>query len=163
MKVTVDLQIADPGLSVPSPARISSWVEAAVADSIESCEICVRIVGQREGRRLNERFRGRSTATNVLAFAADLPAGPDLPLMGDLVICRPVVEREAAEQGKMVEAHWAHMVVHGTLHLLGYDHGTEQEAERMEAREVQILAALGYPDPYQELDREGPSAPSAVV
>ncbi len=163
MNVTVDLQIAEPGVSVPSPARVASWVEAAVADAAESCEICVRIVGEREGRRLNRRFRGRQAATNVLAFTADLPAGPDLPLLGDLVICRPVVEREAAEQGKPVEAHWAHMVIHGTLHLLGYDHGTREEAAGMEAREVQILAALGYPDPYQELDREGPSAPSAVV
>jgi probable rRNA maturation factor len=122
----------------------------------------VRIVSQRESRRLNQRFRGRPTATNVLAFPADLPAGPDLPLLGDLVVCRAVVEREAGEQGKPVEAHWAHMVVHGTLHLLGYDHQTGQEAARMETREVQILATLGYPDPYEELDRDGPSAPPAI-
>jgi probable rRNA maturation factor len=162
VKATVDLQIADPGPSVPNPAHISEWVEAVMADDAGSCEICVRIVSQRESRRLNQRFRGRPTATNVLAFPADLPAGPDLPLLGDLVVCRAVVEREAGEQGKPVEAHWAHMVVHGTLHLLGYDHNTEQEEARMEAREVQILATLGYPDPYEELDRGGPSAPPAI-
>jgi probable rRNA maturation factor len=98
----------------------------------------------------------------VLAFPADLPGEIEVPFLGDLVICGAVVEREAREQGKSVESHWAHMVVHGSLHLLGYDHGTDDEAARMEALEVQILGRLGYADPYEMRDEDEPPARPAV-
>jgi len=105
-----------------------------------------------ESQALNRRFRGKDRPTNVLSFPADLPPELELPLLGDLVVCREVVEAEAAEQGKPAEAHWAHMVVHGTLHLLGYDHETAEGAEAMEALEAEILSEFGWPDPYQEHD-----------
>ena len=115
-------------------------------------ELTVRIVGEAESRELNAGWRGKDRPTNVLAFPGgetDLPGGEDYPL-GDLVVCAPVVAREAAEQGKSAAAHWCHMIVHGTLHLAGYDHQTPEEAARMEGLEREILAELGYPDPYGE-------------
>lgn len=115
-------------------------------------ELTVRIVGEAESRELNAGWRGKDRPTNVLAFPGgepDLPGGADYPL-GDLVVCAPVVAREAAEQGKSAAAHWCHMIVHGTLHLAGYDHQTPEEAARMEGLEREILAELGYPDPYGE-------------
>lgn len=99
-------------------------------------------------RALNARYRGRDYATNVLSFPAELPPGVDVPLLGDIVVCAPVVAREAAEQHKAPRAHWAHMLVHATLHLLGHDHEQPHDATRMEALETRILAALGFPDPY---------------
>ncbi len=115
--------------------------------------VSIRIVGAAESRRLNAAWRGKDKPTNVLSFPSGLaggqnpaPAGP-FPL-GDLVICAPVVAREAREQGKASRAHWAHMVVHGVLHLLGYDHELDREAESMEAREMNLLATFGYPNPY---------------
>jgi probable rRNA maturation factor len=110
--------------------------------------VAIRIVDADEGQALNLQYRGRDYATNVLSFPADLPPGVNLPLIGDLVICAPVVAREAAEQGKKPTDHWAHMTVHGTLHLLGYDHMEDAEAEAMEALETRILAGLGIADPY---------------
>ena len=102
----------------------------------------------KEGRALNRHYRGKDYATNVLSFPADLPEGVDLPLLGDLVICAPVVAKEAQDQGKPLAAHYAHLTVHGVLHLLGMDHEDEREAEAMEAIEREILADLGLPDPY---------------
>jgi probable rRNA maturation factor len=101
-------------------------------------------------RELNARYRHGDYATNVLSFPAELPAGVDLPLLGDIVVCAPVVNREAAAQRKAPRAHWAHMLVHGTLHLLGHDHERAREAARMEALEKRVLAGLKFPDPYQE-------------
>lgn len=139
----------------PGDDSIAAWVNAAVADAL-SGEITVRVVTEAESADLNDRYRGRSGATNVLAFAmaADRPEILDeepLPL-GDLVICADVVEREAAEQRKPPQAHWAHVVVHGTLHLLGYDHAAEADACVMEAHERELLASLGFADPYAEID-----------
>jgi probable rRNA maturation factor len=111
-------------------------------------EVAIRIVGAEEGRAFNRDYRGKDYATNVLSFPAELPPGVDLPLLGDLAICAPVVEREAAEQHKRPRDHWAHLTVHGTLHLLGYDHLRDAEAEAMEALETRILASLGIADPY---------------
>lgn len=146
----VDLQLARDTADVPAPGRFRRWVTAAAAGRREAVEVSIRVVGQAEGRRLNRDYRGKDRATNVLAFPAELPPGLDLPVLGDLVICSAVVTREAAEQGKEPEAHWAHLVVHGTLHLLGLDHQTTAEAEVMEGAEIQILQALGYPDPYAD-------------
>ena len=149
MSVALDLQVSDAAGSVPDVARFQSWARAAVADRRGPCELSVRIVGAEESHELNHRYRGRDRATNVLAFPADLPPGPDEDLLGDLVICGDVVRAEAQAQGKPEAHHWAHMVVHGTLHLLGYDHDTEAHAEEMERLETAVLEGLGVPDPYQ--------------
>ena len=117
-------------------------------------EISLLIVDETEGAELNRQWRGKDGPTNVLSFPSDLPAELNLPLLGDLIICAPVVEKEAMAQKKSLDAHWAHMVVHGTLHLLGYDHVVDAEAQEMEALETRILKQLGYPDPYQELPQE---------
>ncbi|HMT39273.1 MAG TPA: rRNA maturation RNase YbeY, partial [Thermomonas sp.] len=129
------------------------WVAAALAGRIREADLAIRIVGAREGRALNRHYRGKDYATNVLSFPAELPDGlPEgvrLPLLGDLVICAPVVAREAKEQRKPVAAHYAHLTVHGALHLLGWDHEDPREADCMEQLEREILAGLGLPDPYQ--------------
>lgn len=137
-------------LPVPGKAKFNRWVWAALsgAKHRRAVEVVIRLVNEAEGRRLNHSWRGKSHATNVLSFPAVLPAGVHSPLLGDLVMCAPVVRREAAEQDKTAEAHWAHLTVHGILHLLGYDHENARQAEEMESLETDILAGLGYPDPY---------------
>ncbi|HEX4985470.1 MAG TPA: rRNA maturation RNase YbeY [Burkholderiales bacterium] len=126
---------------VPSRRRLRDWAAAALETD---AQVTLRLVGAREGRRLNREFRGRDYATNVLTFAY-----PELrPLAGDIVLCVPVIAREAREQGKALDAHFAHLVVHGMLHLQGYDHERSTDAERMEGREAEIVAGLGYADPY---------------
>lgn len=139
---------------VPAAASFRRWISAALAGRSGDSELAIRIVGEDEGRTLNREFRGKDYATNVLSFPAELPEGlPERlrpPLLGDLVICAPVVAREAAQQGKAPSAHYAHLTVHGVLHLLGHDHEDDDEAEAMEARERDILASLGIADPYLE-------------
>lgn len=150
--LTVDIERDDEEES-PRDKRIRTVIAATIeaADTLNKPrELSLRIVDETEMRGLNARFRGRDYATNVLSFPADLPAELDLPLLGDIAICAPVVRREAAAQGKAADAHWEHMIVHGTLHLLGHDHENTAEAERMEALERQVLAHLGRPDPYRE-------------
>jgi probable rRNA maturation factor len=149
-KLDVAVGYAAPRKGVPASASFRRWIEAALkgAKRRKASEVSVRIVDTEEGRALNLQYRGRDYATNVLSFPVELPPGVDLPLIGDLVICAPVVAREAAEQGKKPADHWAHLTVHGTLHLLGYDHIDEAEAETMEALETKILAGLGIADPY---------------
>lgn len=141
---------AVPRAGIPSPASFRRWVEAALrgAKRRKATELSIRIVGADEGRTLNRDYRGKDYATNVLSFEAELPPDLKLPLVGDMVVCAPVVAREAAEQGKHARDHWAHLTVHGTLHLLGYDHVVAAEAETMEALETRILAGLGIADPY---------------
>ncbi len=135
---------------VPASASFRLWVDAALrgAKRRKATELAIRIVGTQEGRTLNREYRSKDYATNVLSFPVELPPGVTLPLIGDLAICAPVVAREAAEQGKPARNHWAHMTVHGVLHLLGYDHIEDAEAEAMEALETRILAGLGIADPY---------------
>jgi probable rRNA maturation factor len=149
-KLDVAVGYAAPRKGVPASASFRRWIEAALkgARRRKASEVSVRIVDAEEGRALNLQYRGRDYATNVLSFPVELPPGVDLPLIGDLVICAPVVAREAAEQGKKPADHWAHLTVHGTLHLLGYDHIDEVEAEAMEALETKVLAGLGIADPY---------------
>ena len=141
---------AVPRAGLPASASFRRWAEAALrgARRRKSVELAIRIVDADEGRTLNRDYRGKDYATNVLSFPAELPPGVDLPLIGDLAICAPVVLREAAEQGKRSRDHWAHLTIHGVLHLLGYDHLEEAEAEAMEALETRILAGLGIADPY---------------
>lgn len=145
----VDVQIATADENIPSEEDFRSWVAAALpADKLNS-ELTIRVVGFDESRSLNAQYRQKDKPTNVLSFPSELPPELQIPLLGDLVICAGVVEREALEQGKTLLAHWAHMVVHGTLHLLGYDHETDAEAEVMEALETRILGTLGFPAPYE--------------
>lgn len=143
---------------VPAATSFRRWVAAAAEGRIREADIAIRIVGEDEGRALNRHYRGKDYATNVLSFPGEmpegvkLPKGVTLPLMGDLVLCAPVVAREAAEQDKPVAHHYAHMTVHGVLHLLGMDHQDEREAECMERLEREILAGLGIDDPYRVQD-----------
>jgi probable rRNA maturation factor len=136
---------------VPASGSFRRWVEAALkgARRRKGTEVAIRIVDADEGRALNMQYRGKDYATNVLSFPADLPPGLNLPLIGDLVICAPVVAREAAEQGKKATDHWAHLTVHGILHLLGHDHEVDAEAEAMEALETKVLAGLDIANPYE--------------
>ena len=133
-------------LNAPKKHHIRRWAQAAVLRNVEAV---VRLVGEAEGRDLNKNYRGKDYATNVLTFTYDgKKKGGDMPLFGDLVLCVPVIVREAAEQGKVLDAHFAHLVVHGMLHLQGFNHENASDAEQMEAREREILRALGYADPY---------------
>ncbi|MBM7455109.1 putative rRNA maturation factor [Oceanisphaera litoralis] len=151
MTLYLDLQIAcDEAPGLPNEQQLESWLTAALADEREETEITVRLVDEAESRELNRDYRGKDKSTNVLSFPFEAPPGIELPLLGDLVICRQVVEREAAEQHKPLQAHWAHLVIHGCLHLLGFDHIKDDEAEIMEAREIAILAELGIANPYQD-------------
>lgn len=160
MELTVDRQVACDTPSIPASTSMEAWVRAAVIAGSAPCpasaELTVRIVAEAESAELNENYRGRVGATNVLSFPFDLPPGIDadaltaMPtLLGDLVICAPVVLREAAEQSKAPTAHWAHLVVHGVLHLLGRDHIEPAEAMCMETLETAIMRGLGFPPPYE--------------
>src|SRR5438445_13142463 len=135
---------------LPAAMSFRAWAQAALAGAKRraSTTLSIRVVDTAEGRQLNRRYRHKDYATNVLSFPAELPRGLKLPLLGDLVICAPVVAREAADQGKNLRDHYAHLTIHGVLHLLGYDHETPAEAERMEMLERRILAGLGIADPY---------------
>ena len=159
MPYQVDIEVVSESTQVPDSADIERWISAALdnvfsdralADESNEAEISVYIVDEAESQTLNHQYRQQEKPTNVLSFPADIPEELGIPLLGDLVICAPVVEREAAEQGKTLAAHWAHMLVHGTLHLLGYDHIEDAEAEEMEALETKILGDLGFPAPYAE-------------
>jgi probable rRNA maturation factor len=131
-------------------------VAAALDGRIREADLAVRLVGSKEGRALNRHYRGKDYATNVLSFPADIadgvkmPKGVKMPLLGDLVLCAPVIAREAREQQKPLASHYAHLTVHGALHLLGWDHEDTREADCMEQLEREILAGLGLPDPYLE-------------
>ena len=147
----ISLQV-DEGLEdIPNPEQFEKWAAAALQpESIP--ELSIRIVAEDEGRDLNRAYREKDYATNVLSFPFEAPAGLPIEYLGDLVICATVVAREAEEQGKSPESHWAHMVVHGVLHLQGYDHIEQAEAEQMETLEKHIMAQLGYANPYQDED-----------
>lgn len=149
-QLELDLQIASDTPNLPSADAVERWALAALRDERAEAELTVRIVDEDESRTLNRDYRGKDKPTNVLSFPFEAPPGVPTTLLGDLVICAPVVAAEAAEQGKPLTAHWAHMVVHGVLHLLGYDHIDDADAEIMEGLEVEILAGLGVPNPYEE-------------
>ena len=158
MRLAVTVQLASARVGVPHARTLSRWAEVAYSQSPPrrrpiGAAVTIRIVGAAESRRLNRTWRGKDKPTNVLSFpAAPLPVprghAQETPELGDLAICAPIVAREARAQGKPAQAHWAHMVVHGVLHLLGYDHEIDRDAAQMEAREVKILAQLGYANPY---------------
>ena len=146
----VNVSYGLPRAGLPASVSFKRWAAAAVAGRIRKADLAIRIVDSKEGRSLNRHYRGMDYPTNVLSFPAELPAGVTLPLLGDLVICAPVVAKEAREQGKSLTAHYAHLTIHGVLHLLGLDHDDTREAEAMELIERDILAGLGFPDPYAE-------------
>ncbi|RXK33981.1 rRNA maturation RNase YbeY [Arsenophonus endosymbiont of Bemisia tabaci Asia II 3] len=148
--VILDLQLAcSDHNGLPSETTFQHWLETFLPQFQSESEITIRIVDIAESQYLNLTYRGKDKPTNVLSFPFEVPENITLPLLGDLIICRQVVEKEAIEQQKSQDAHWAHMVIHGCLHLLGYDHLTDFEAEEMETIETEIMQKLGYPDPYQ--------------
>ena len=147
-KLTVDIQRAIEAPGIPGDSALESWANTAWQQDQES-EVTVRIVDLAEIASLNETYRGKSGPTNVLSFPFEAPAGITVPLAGDLVISAEVVEKEAREQHKTLEAHWAHMVVHGILHLQGYDHIDDKDAEIMEDLEIRLLEQLGFTNPYE--------------
>lgn len=151
MTIDLDLQLAvDDEQGLPEETLFSHWLTQAVTPFQPEAEVTIRIVDEEESQSLNSQYRGKDKPTNVLSFPFECPPGIELPLLGDLIICRQVVEREAQEQNKPLSAHWAHMVVHGSLHLLGYDHIEDDEAEEMESLETEIMIEMGFADPYLE-------------
>jgi probable rRNA maturation factor len=150
----VAVSYALPRVGLPAAVSFRKWVAAALKGRIGEADLAIRLVDAKEGRALNRHYRGKDYATNVLSFPGQLdqtiklPKGVSMPLLGDLVICAPVVAREARDQDKALTAHYAHLTVHGTLHLLGWDHVEDKQAEAMEQLERQILAELGIDDPY---------------
>ncbi|PKM03261.1 MAG: rRNA maturation RNase YbeY [Gammaproteobacteria bacterium HGW-Gammaproteobacteria-4] len=146
LELGVSYGISRKGL--PAPASFKRWASATLTNRVRQADLAIRIVDEREGKALNHHYRGKNSATNVLSFPAELPEGVKLPVLGDIVLCAPVVAREAKAQGKALIAHYAHLTVHGVLHLLGLDHDDPREAEAMELLERDILAGLGVGDPY---------------
>jgi probable rRNA maturation factor len=148
MTIEIEVQNASSFIPVPSDLQFEHWAVAALPEQGD-VELLIRLVDLEESRQMNARFSNRDKPTNVLSFPAGLPQEIDLPLLGDIIICAPLVAEEAQEQGKDPQAHWAHLTIHGTLHLLGYDHQTGKETAEMEALECRLLQSLGFPDPYQ--------------
>jgi len=153
MKLDVEVQVALEMAGLPTVAEFRRWVDAALAGAgyDRDAEVVVRIVNEAESASLNQTYRHKAGATNVLSFPFEAPVGVGVDLLGDIVICAPVVVREAIEQHKSLPAHWAHLAIHGVLHLLGHEHQDAAQAGAMEQLEIRILAGLGYPDPYREL------------
>lgn len=165
MSIEIEVQYEIDRTGLPTEAQFQQWVNAALAGRQDEGELCIRIVDEEESHELNHQYRGKDKPTNVLSFPFEMPELPDdLPeeilaamqaedpgnILGDLVVCAAVVAQEAGEQKKALHDHWAHMIVHGSLHLLGYDHINDQDAEIMEQLERDILAQLAIADPYQE-------------
>ncbi|MEZ8797154.1 rRNA maturation RNase YbeY [Vibrio cyclitrophicus 1F53] len=149
MSIELDLQLAvENEQGLPTKQDIQLWLNKTIPQFQENAELTVRIVDTQESHQLNHEYRGKDKPTNVLSFPFEAPPGIELDLLGDLIICRQVVEKEAEEQNKPLLAHWAHMVVHGSLHLLGYDHIEDDEAEEMESLETEIMQTMGFEDPY---------------
>jgi probable rRNA maturation factor len=149
----IEIQTVFESAGQPDQQQIQLWIDTALDDYRQDAEIVVRIVDEQESAELNEQYRHKSGPTNILSFPADLPEGIELDLLGDLVICAPVIEKEALEQHKILAHHWAHIIVHGVLHLLGYDHIDEAEAELMENKEIAILSKLDINNPYIEVNK----------
>ena len=148
MAIILDIQSASSSEDAPDEQSMKRWVSAAIVSKTGDTELSIRIVDERESQELNQTFRGSSGPTNVLSFPFDAEIPEPLSLIGDVVICAPVVAREAEQQNKELKAHWAHMIVHGVLHLQGYDHQNDTEAVIMETLETEIMQKLGFPPPY---------------
>lgn len=146
----IELQTVYEAPGLPSQAQLQSWVDAALAHIDDETEIVIRIVDEAESQALNEQYRHKQGPTNILSFPVDVPEGIELDLLGDLVVCSPIIAKEADEQHKPLHDHWAHIIIHGVLHLLGYDHIDDREAEEMEALEIALLEKLHIANPYLE-------------
>lgn len=147
--IILDLQIATQNQdNLPSEEQINQWLNIILPPFMSEAELTIRIVDEEESQHLNNTYRHKDKPTNVLSFPFESPIEIETPLLGDLIICKQVVEREANEQQKSLSSHWAHMIVHGCLHLLGYDHIEDDEAEEMEGIEIEIMAELGFANPY---------------
>jgi len=156
MHVHLDIQMAvnEDEVEPPSTQQMQRWVELALnntpgAERIQDAELTIRIVDETEITELNKQYRKKDGTTNVLSFPFESDIELEIPLLGDLVICASIVAKEAKQQQKSLQAHWAHMIIHGTLHLLGYDHITESEASEMESMEIDLLQQLGFSNPYE--------------
>lgn len=145
---TIELQTASTAPDLPSEQQLQLWINTALEEIGRDTEIVIRLVDEQESQALNEQYRHKQGPTNILSFPADLPEGIELDLLGDLVICAPVVAKEALAQHKTSLAHWAHIVIHGVLHLLGYDHIDDDDAELMESKEIALLKKLNIDNPY---------------
>lgn len=156
----ITVQFATTDYSVPAEKEILHWAGLALALDDTGGEVTIRITGEAEIQSLNNRWRNIDKPTNVLSFPLH-DAG--CPLLGDIVVCAPVVKREAAQQAKSLNAHWAHMIIHGILHLMGYDHSEEKEAEIMEAKETALMQELGFPDPYFPGIKQAPRSQTQAV
>lgn len=144
----LDIQIASEAGEIPSQAQFQQWVDTVLPAATQDNEIVIRLVDEAESAELNRQYRNKIGPTNILSFPFEAPEHIEIDLLGDLVICVPVLSREAAEQGKALFAHWAHITIHGVLHLLGYDHIDDDEAEQMEALEIELLGKLNIANPY---------------
>ncbi len=152
MKYKVDLQIASSEQSIPNRFVIQRWISKVLTSRYENAELCLRIVDKDEIQQLNAQYRHQDKPTNVLSFPSEIQEDVELdkPFLGDIIICAPIVLEEAQQQDKDITAHWAHLVIHGVLHLLGFDHQTDKEADVMEAIEIKTLKALDFQNPYQD-------------
>lgn len=150
-EVSLDIQIAYQHLSTPNDKEFTQWVNLILSNQPENLELTIRVVNNQESQLLNYQYRNKDKPTNVLSFPFEVPEGIELNLLGDLVICADVVAEEAKQQNKNIKSHWAHMVLHGCLHLLGYDHIEDREAEEMEAIEIKLMKTLGFDNPYLEI------------
>lgn len=151
MKTVLDLQlVSQDDIDLPSEALMQKWLDHFLAPFVDQAELTVRIVDEAESQELNFTYRQKNKPTNVLSFLFESPIEMETPLLGDLIICAQIVKKEAQEQNKAIEAHFAHLLLHGCLHLLGYDHIEDEEAIEMEALEVELLTELGFNNPYDD-------------
>ncbi len=149
---SVEIQTIFESAGQPSEQQIQQWVDTALEEVNHDTEIVVRIVDESESAELNEQYRHKQGSTNILSFPVEIPDGIDLNLLGDLVICAPVLEKEARQQSKLLTHHWAHIIIHGVLHLLGYNHLDDEQAEEMESKEIALLQKLNIPNPYTQVE-----------
>jgi len=151
MSITVDIDNVSTNKNVPSHTNMAHWVKHVLSHEAKTdAELSIRIVDKDEIQQLNASYRNKDKPTNVLSFPAELPEAVEIPLLGDIIICAPIVEEEAREQQKSTDSHWAHMLIHGTLHLLGYDHIDDSEADIMETIEIKLMQSLKFDSPYQD-------------
>jgi probable rRNA maturation factor len=146
----LDIQTVSQSKQLPKQEHFQLWVDAVLNDATQESEVVIRIVDEEEMTQFNQQYRKKTGSTNILSFPFEIPDGVDSDLLGDLLVCAPVVEKESKQQNKELEHHWAHLIVHGTLHLLGHDHIDDAEAEEMEALEIKILKTIKIENPYRE-------------
>jgi probable rRNA maturation factor len=147
---TLDIQLASQSNKIPGKNQFQKWVDAVLLDETENSEIVIRIVDEAEMIQFNEQYRDKKGTTNILSFPFEVPEGIESDLLGDLLVCAPVVEQESNQQNKELEHHWAHLIIHGVLHLLDYNHIEDSDAEEMEVLEIGILSKIKIINPYQE-------------